>query len=225
MGRFNDSLGCPEVIPTLLARRIRGKFRAPVAPSFDSEFEWPYVSAARSSQANACTPPIGFEARESDSIIASSSGAAWIPTDSVELQLRLCILAHTGSGGHRGVASTFTALSEYFFLTTMRSDILDFVKRCIHCLTTTGGSRVPRPLGEALNADKPNVILHFDFLYVGKSSSGPIYILVLRDDMSGYVWLWPCEHADAASTVDAVTTFLCCFWCLYYLGFESRLSF
>jgi transposase InsO family protein len=93
----------------------------------------------------------------------------------------------------------------------MRSDILDFAKSCIHCLVTTGGSRVPRPLGEALHADKPNVVLHFDFLNVGKSSSGPIYILVLRDDTSGYVWLWPCEHAEAASTVDALTTFLAAF--------------
>jgi RNase H-like domain found in reverse transcriptase/Integrase core domain/Integrase zinc binding domain len=200
------------VVPTLLARRIRGIFRAPIAPSFDSELEWPDVSAVRSAQASAtCTPPIGFEARESDSIIASSSGAAWIPIDAVELQLRLCILARTGAGGHRGVASTFTALSAYFFWTTARSDTLDFVKCCIHCLATTGGSRVPRPLGEALHADKPNVVIHFDFLYVGKSSSGPIYILVLRDDMSGYVWFWPCAHADALSIVDALTTLFAAF--------------
>jgi hypothetical protein len=71
----------------------------------------------------------------------------------------------------------------------MRCDILDFVKSCIHCLAATDGSHVPRPLGEALHADKPNMVLHFDFLYVGKSSSGPICILVLRDDMSGYVWI------------------------------------
>jgi hypothetical protein len=93
----------------------------------------------------------------------------------------------------------------------MRSYILDFVKSCIHCLATTGGSRLPRPLGEALHADKPNVVLHFGFLYVGKSSSGPIYILALRGDMSGYMWLWPCEHADSASTVDALTTFFAAF--------------
>jgi transposase InsO family protein len=92
----------------------------------------------------------------------------------------------------------------------MMSDILDFAKSCIHCLATTGGSRVPRPLGEALHADKHNVVLHFDFLYIGKSSSGPIYSLVLRD-MSGYVRLWPCENADAASKVDELTTFFAAF--------------
>jgi Integrase zinc binding domain len=155
--------------------------------------------------------PARFESRESDSITASSSGAAWIPIDAVELQLRLYILAHTGAGGHRGVDSTFTAISAYFFWTTTRTDVSDFVKSCIHCLATIGGSRVPRPLGEVLHADKPNLVLHFNFLYIGKSSSGPIYILVLRDDMSGYVWLWPCEHANAANTVDALTTFFAAF--------------
>jgi hypothetical protein len=49
--------------------------------------------------------------------------------------------------------------------------------------------------------------LHFDFLYIGKLSSGPIYILALREDMSGYVWLCPYEHANAANKVDALTTF------------------
>jgi Integrase zinc binding domain len=162
-----------------LALRIRGIFRAPISPSLASEFEWPDVSAVRNSQASAtCTTPIGFEARESDSIIASSSGAAWIPIDAVDLQLRLCILAHTGAGGHRGVDCTFTAISAYFFWTTMRRNVSDFVKSFIHCLATTGGLRLPRPLGEALHADKRNLVLHFDFLYVGKSSSNRIYILV-----------------------------------------------
>jgi RNase H-like domain found in reverse transcriptase/Integrase zinc binding domain len=218
--------GAPGVVPTLLARRIRGIFRAPISLSLCSEFEWPDASAVINAQESAtCTPSICFEARESDSIIESSSVAAWIPIDAVELQLRLCILAHTGAGGHRGVDRTFTAISAYFFWTTMRSDVSDFVKSYIHCLATTGGSRVPRPLGEALHADKPNLVLHFDFVYIGKSSSIPISILVFRDDMSCYVWLWPCEHANAANTVDALTTYFCCFWSLNYLGFGSRLSF
>jgi RNase H-like domain found in reverse transcriptase len=75
--------GAPEIAPTLLARRFRGIFRAPISPSLDSDLEWPDVSAVINAQASAtCTPPIGFEARESNSIFASSSGAAWIPMPS-----------------------------------------------------------------------------------------------------------------------------------------------
>jgi Integrase zinc binding domain len=94
-------------------------------------------------------------------------------------------LAHTAAVGHRGVDSTFIAKYAYLFWTTVRTDVSDFVKSCIHCLATAGGSRVPRPLCEALHADKPSLVLLFDFLYVGKSSSGPICILIHRDDMSG----------------------------------------
>jgi Integrase zinc binding domain len=149
--------GTPDVVPTILARCIRGIFCATIAPSLDSEFEWTGVSADRNAETSAtCTPFIGLEALKSDSIVASSSGSAWIPIDVVELQLRLWMLALTGAGGHRGVDSTFTAISAYFLWTTRRSDVSDFAQMCIHCLATTGGSRVPRNLGEALHADKPN---------------------------------------------------------------------
>jgi hypothetical protein len=88
--------GAPEVASIHLARRIRGIFGAPITSSLASEFEWPDVSAVRNAGASATTmPPIGFKARESDSIISSSSGAAWIPSDAVDLRLRLCSLAHT----------------------------------------------------------------------------------------------------------------------------------
>jgi IS30 family transposase len=56
-----------------------------------------------------------------------------------------------------------------------------------------------------LNATKPNEILHFDFLYIGSSRDGKYqYLLLLKDDLSGYLWLVPCRTADAAATFDAL---------------------
>jgi hypothetical protein len=64
---------------------------------------------------------------------------------------------------------------------------------------------VPRPLGTQLLATKPNEILHFDFPYIGLSRDGKHqYLLLLKDDLSGYLWLVPCRMADAAATVDAL---------------------
>jgi Integrase core domain len=64
---------------------------------------------------------------------------------------------------------------------------------------------VPRPLGMQLHATKPKEILHFDFLYIGLSRDGKYrYLLLLKDDLSGYLWLVPCRTADAAATVDAL---------------------
>jgi Integrase core domain len=71
---------------------------------------------------------------------------------------------------------------------------------------------VPRPLGTQLHATKPNEILHFDFLYIGLSRDGKYqYLLLLKDDLGGYLWLVPCRTADAAATVNALMRWLAVF--------------
>jgi hypothetical protein len=71
---------------------------------------------------------------------------------------------------------------------------------------------VPRPLGTQLHATKPNEILHFDLLYIGLSRDGKYqYLLLLKNDLSGYLWLVPCRTADAAATVDALTRWFAVF--------------
>jgi hypothetical protein len=78
-------------------------------------------------------------------------------------------------------------------------------QNCLHCVATIPGDRVPRPLGTQLHATKPNEILHFDFLYIGLTRDGKYqYLLLLKDDLSGYLWLVPCRTADAEATVDAL---------------------
>jgi transposase InsO family protein len=87
----------------------------------------------------------------------------------------------------------------------MAKDDKVFVQNCLHCVATIRGDKVPRPLGTQLHATKPNEILHFDFLYIGLSRDGKYqYLLLLKDDLSGYLWLVPCRTADAAATVDAL---------------------
>jgi hypothetical protein len=87
----------------------------------------------------------------------------------------------------------------------MAKDVKVFVQNSLHCVATTSGDKTPRPLGTQLQATKPNKILHFDFLYIGLSREGNYQcILLLKDDLSGYLWLVPCRTADAAATVDAL---------------------
>jgi Integrase core domain len=75
----------------------------------------------------------------------------------------------------------------------------------LHCVATIPGDKVPRPLGTQLHATKPNEILHFDFLNIGLSRDGKYqYLLLLMDDLSGYLWLMPCRTADAAATVETL---------------------
>jgi Integrase zinc binding domain len=134
------------------------------------------------------------------------NNALWIPERAVELQLQLCVEAYCHSAGHRAYEATLEAIKEYVAWTTMAKDVKVFVQNCLHCVATTTGDKVPHPLGTHLHATNPNEILHFDFFYIGLSRDGKYQcLLLLKDDLSGYLWLVPYRTADAAATVDALT--------------------
>jgi hypothetical protein len=63
---------------------------------------------------------------------------------------------------------------------------------------------VPRPMAQTLHADKPNKLLHFDFLYIGHGLKGVDYIIVLKDDLSSYCRLIPAVAANAVTTAAAL---------------------
>jgi hypothetical protein len=133
------------------------------------------------------------------------NNALWIPERAVELQLRLCVEANCRSAGHRAHEATLGSIKEYLLWTTMAKDSKVFVQNYLHCVATTPGDKVPRPLGTQLHATKPNEILHFDFLYIGLSRDGEYqYIPLLKDALSGYLWLVLCRTADDAATVEAM---------------------
>eukprot|EP00171_Calliarthron_tuberculosum_P012252 IDg12252t1 len=106
--------------------------------------------------------------------------------------------------GHRGWRTTKASIIARFWWTKMSDDIEDFVKSCLHCLATQPGKVIPRPLGHALHASKPNELLHFDFCYMAPGVDNQRYILILNDDHSGYVWLVPTSETDAATVADAL---------------------
>jgi hypothetical protein len=87
----------------------------------------------------------------------------------------------------------------------MAKNVKVFVQNYLHCGASIPGDKVPRTLGTQLHATKPNEILLFDFFYNGLSRDGKYqYLLLLKDDLSGYLWLVPCRTADVAATVDAL---------------------
>jgi hypothetical protein len=130
------------------------------------------------------------------------NNALWIPERPVGLQLRLCVEAHCRSAGHRAYEATLGTIKEYVAWTTMVKDFKVFVQNCLHRVATIPGYKVPLT---QLHANKPNEILYFDFLYIGLSRDRKYqYSLLLKDVLSGYLWLVPCRTADAAATVDAL---------------------
>jgi hypothetical protein len=86
------------------------------------------------------------------------------------------------------------------------------VQKCLHYVATIPEDKVLRPLGTQLHAIKPNKILHFDLLCIGLSRDGKYQnLILLKDVLSGYLWLVPCRTADAADTVDALTRWFAVF--------------
>lgn len=138
---------------------IRRLVCIPVLPSSsDSEFEWPSPSQIASEQsryASSRPPHLTFD----DGLCENPTGSVWIPGVSNDLQLHLCIISHTGPNGHRGSRSATRVLRKSFFWSTLDDDVSSFVRGCIHCLSTTGGEKVPQPFSPAVHGTSPNDLL------------------------------------------------------------------
>lgn len=185
---------------------IRRVITIPPLPSAnDDEFVWPTANSIAETQQHHNPPP---SAIRKDGLYRTTDHKIWIPEQADDLQLRLCVIAHTSAGGHRGKLATKTAISEKFSWSTLSEDVDLFVASCIHCLSTTGGEKIPRPFGPAVFGTSPNELLQFDFLELGKSTTGDKYVLMLRDDHSGYTWIYPSITTDAEHAATAVID-----WC------------
>lgn len=98
-------------------------------------------------------------------------------------------ISHASAIGHRGHDATKLALTPVLFWRTGVDDAKSFVRACIHCLFTTGGTRAPLHFGPTILGVKPNTLLQFDYLELRPSVVSQKYVLLLRDDYSGYCWL------------------------------------
>lgn len=84
---------------------------------------------------------------------------------------------------------------------------------------------MPRPLSTAIHGTWPNEVVHMDYLYMGPSSKGPTYLLILKDDLSSFVWLWPTDSANSGSAADALTTWIGSFGCMNWLVSDQGTHF
>lgn len=122
----------------------------------------------------------------------------WIPPNDAELKLRIILISHCGASGHRGKKATESMIRENFIWDSLEDDVSNFVNHCFHCITTREGDKIPRPLASTLHGSRPNEVLHMDYLFMGNSIPLDFnYILILRDDFSSFVWLFPTNSATS----------------------------
>lgn len=178
-----------------------------VSSPFSEGFIWPTSEMIFESQKkHSKNRPVGLVEKEDGTLKIKDK--IWIPKEDIDLQTKLLVISHCGTGGHRASASTHSTLLEQYYWDSMKNDTDVFVHKCIHCLLSRGGNRVPRPLGWQILATKANEVLHFDFLFMGKGVDDKVYLLLLRDGLSNYIWLWPTTKAESSEVSKAISRWI-----------------
>lgn len=142
----------------------------------------------------------------------------WVPSGANDLKLRIAVEAHCGERGHRAYDVTLEVIQRTYWWPEIKEDIKEFIQSCIHCIISRNGERIPRPLSTALHGERPNEVVHADFLYMGPSNiEGLTYVLLIKDDLSSYTWLHPCANADSEAATNAIAKWISCFGCMPWL--------
>lgn len=80
----------------------------------------------------------------------------------------------------------------------MRQDIKELIQSCIHLIISRSGELSPRPIACALPGEKPNEVVHADFIYLGPADQSNLkYVLINKEDIGLYASLWSCHHTDS----------------------------
>lgn len=80
--------------------------------------------------------------RASDNICART----WIPSESLKLQLKLLLILHRSSAGHKGIDGTKIILKELFYSRSTDMDKKRIFRECLHYIISHSGDIVLRLL-------------------------------------------------------------------------------
>lgn len=213
----------------LKARRTRLLVRAMtmddarVTPRRHAEFEWPSEESLKNSQQQLSAQEMTeAECSKEDYLWRNQGGKIIIPQQDEDMRVRLWVMAHAGAAGHFSEYATRASLEEKFHWAQLKDDVAQMCQQCIHCVAVKGGKREPRPWGYTLQGRKQFEVLQVDYFYVSPLAKGTQhnfkYILVMKDEFSGFVWFVPTEAPNTRAAAEAIVKWMadyCC--CPQYL--------
>jgi hypothetical protein len=172
-----------------------------------SDFVWPSLDQVSTLQGGLSATEIEEQKLSpklilQHTVFTTKSGRIYIPES--DLRTRLCVIAHSGLAGHRGIDQTFKALKKLYYWPKMFSDVKKFCKACLHCAVADPRQVIPRPLGTQMHATSRNEILHYDFIHIGSSDQGYSYMLVIKDDFTGFVDMFPCQSPTRETVITSL---------------------
>jgi len=155
MTRWGAPIPSPEMSenPAIEVRRIKNATPEVmrVRPLQREDFKWPNLDEIKSEQQKWLSKEECINTN-SEGLVVTKSGKVLIPEKSADLKIRLCVIAHSGgNSGHLGYQAAARKLAEFCWWSGCERDMLQLCNKCLHCLPTRGGVRIPRPLGEAVH--------------------------------------------------------------------------
>ncbi|CEO95672.1 hypothetical protein PBRA_009680 [Plasmodiophora brassicae] len=198
-----------EIHPEIHQRwgQFAEKFR--IQPTLEEKLIWPTETEISERQLKFFTNDKLRNLRKNEAgSWVNQRGQVVIPSEDVEMRVRLTVIAHAAGLAHRSINQMTLLLRSKFLWNGISADIKQIAKNCLHCRPTRGGEVRPRPLGPACHAKGRGEVLHMDYLYMMPSQEEAghdfKWILVLRDDFSGLVHLVPTIVPDSLVTVQAL---------------------
>jgi transposase InsO family protein len=155
--------------------------------------------------------------RRADGFLVDVHDKVYVPAAS-DLRLRIMVIAHAGTTGHRGQSTTRDIVQQRYCWESSSADIDSFVRQCPHCVPSRGALATPRPLAEAAHARNVAEMIHFDFCYIHPTDGdvigdkqGPKYVLIIKDDVSMYTRFYAAADATAEVTVTCLQDWFAAF--------------
>lgn len=97
--------------------------------------------------------------------------AIWVPSDEQKMKLRILVAAHCGNRGHCGHDSTKQRVRSCFWWSNLETDVQEFFHSCFHCVLSKTGKRISRLLSIEVHGQRPNEVVHIDFLHISLSGN------------------------------------------------------
>lgn len=111
------------------------------------------------------------------------------------------------SCGHAGVYKTVARISSKYYWPKMKADVSKYIRHCEICIRTKPAQKAPagHMLSKTVTATRPWQIISADIIGpLPRTSKGYSYILVVCDNFSKFVLVFPLRSATASSVVRSI---------------------
>ncbi len=128
------------------------------------------------------------------------------PWWSHEMQLSLIVSAHSSTAG---IGAPTQLWPHWMYIwTNVWDDCTAFIRQSLLCVVAKAGWRIPRSSSTGFHGNRPNDVIHFDYIFMGLGLEDTKYVLVIKNDVSSYTWLYSSSTADAEHTVSELTRWI-----------------